>query len=393
MPSSQSPSLRSIAAAPTAADDGETPPREAGDASAELMRKRFVEALRRAEIVSLVNAAEDAAGLGRTVSEELSEAFDAEIALVAHRAPGAGEWQVVGTIGVPADEAARLAGEWPASGSGEAAIREAATRLTGIGPGSSVASTHEGLDGGLTLVCVVCLYETEFDQAERALLDAVTTSIGHALERFWAGEERDRLLREAHEASIATATALANALEARDDYTAGHAEVIAGLAVEVGAQLGLEGAELERVRWGAIFHDIGKIAIPDEILRKPGPLTSAEEALMQDHAIAGERILAPVGFLDDVRPLVRHSHERWDGNGYPDGLSGEEIPLGARIICVVDAWHAMVSERVYSESMSDEDAVAELERNAASQFDPEIVNTFIELRSSRRPHDWQPGHQ
>jgi putative nucleotidyltransferase with HDIG domain len=347
--------------------------------SAHLMRQRFVEALRRAEIITLVNAAEDAAGLGSAVSEELSEAFDAEISFVAHRGPGEG-WEVLGAVGLGRDDAALLVAprDGDDSATAEATVAAGAVEIAGLGEGTSLRASHAGNNGGMTHVGVVCLYETEFSDAERALLAAVTTNVGHALERFWAEADRDRLLAESREASIATATALANALEARDDYTAGHAEVIAGLAVEVAERLGLEGDDIDRVRWGAIFHDIGKIAVPDEILRKPGPLSPEERALMRGHALAGEQILEPVAFLDDVRPLVRHSHERWDGAGYPDGLSCEEIPLGARIICVVDAWHAMISERVYSAAMPPEDAAAELRRHAGTQFDPAIVTVFLD---------------
>jgi putative nucleotidyltransferase with HDIG domain len=344
-----------------------------------LMRRRFVEALRRAEIISLVNASDDRAALGTAVSEELSEAFDSEIAIVAHRGPDARAWELIGATGLDPAEARELLGAWNDVSTAAEVSASAASRLT-EGKCSAVSSLYSGLQGGRTLICVACLYETEFDEAEGALLDAVTTSVGHALGRFWAEEERERLVAEAHQASIATATALANALEARDNYTAGHAEVIARLAVLLGDSLGLEEPEIERVRWGAIFHDIGKIAVPDEILRKPGPLNDAERALMRTHAVAGEEILAPVEFLADVRPLVRHSHERWDGNGYPDGLSGEEIPIGARIICVVDAWHAMISDRVYRKGLSREAAAEELRRHAGTQFDARIVDAFLDLQ-------------
>src|SRR5687768_12291881 len=277
MPSSSSPS------ASGSAPGAEVHPPDGGSGdgsgpdSAHLTRQRFVEALRRAEIITLVNAAEDAAGLGSAVSEELSEAFDGEIAFVAHRGPGDG-WEVLGAVGLGREDAARLVAtrDGDDSATAQATVSAGGVKIAGLGEGTSLRASHAGHNGGMTHVGVIRLYETGFSDAERALLAAVTTNVGHALERFWAEQDRERLLAESREASIATATALANALEARDDYTAGHAEMIAGLAVEVAERLGLEGDDVDRVRWGAIFHDIGKIAVPDEILRKPGPLTPEE---------------------------------------------------------------------------------------------------------------------
>jgi HD-GYP domain-containing protein (c-di-GMP phosphodiesterase class II) len=122
---------------------------------------------------------------------------------------------------------------------------------------------------------------------------------------------------------------------------------------------------------------IGKIAVPDEVLHKPSPLTAAEEEIMHAHVTAGERILDPVPGLDGVGRLVRHSHERWDGSGYPDGLAADAIPLGARIIAVADAWHAMTSTRPYRVAMSHAEASAELRACAGRQFDPELVTVFL----------------
>ena len=116
----------------------------------------------------------------------------------------------------------------------------------------------------------------------------------------------------------------------------------------------MDEAQLRDLRYGAVFHDIGKIAIPEAILNKQGPLNDAEREIMERHTIVGEQILAPVEFLADVRPIVRHEHERWDGGGYPDGLRGEQIPLGARIVLVCDAFHAMTSDRPYRAAMSDD---------------------------------------
>ena len=136
---------------------------------------------------------------------------------------------------------------------------------------------------------------------------------------------------------------------------------------------------LRDLRFAAVFHDIGKLSIPEAILSKPGPLTPDERAIMERHTLVGEQILAPVAFLSGVCTLVRHEHERWDGAGYPDGLAGEAIPLGSRIIFACDALHAMTSDRPYRRALGRATAVEELRRNAGTQFDPRVVATLLVL--------------
>jgi diguanylate cyclase (GGDEF)-like protein len=209
-----------------------------------------------------------------------------------------------------------------------------------------------------------------FDEDDARLLQTVADQLGSALRSALLYEQLDR-------AYLGTAEALATALEAKDSYTAQHAHSIVKWAEAVGRDLGMDEAQLRDLRYGAVFHDIGKIAIPEAILNKQGPLNDAEREIMQRHTIVGEQILAPVEFLAGVRPIVRHEHERWDGEGYPDGLSGEDIPLGARIVLVCDAFHAMTSDRPYRMAMSHADARAELIAGAGTQFDPRIVDAFV----------------
>jgi len=209
-----------------------------------------------------------------------------------------------------------------------------------------------------------------FDEDDARLLQTVADQLGSALRSALLYEQLDR-------AYLGTAEALATALEAKDSYTAHHAHSIVQWAEAVGERLGMADDQLRDLRYGAVFHDIGKIAIPEAILNKQGPLDDAERAIMERHTIVGEQILAPVDFLSGVRPIVRHEHERWDGGGYPDGLHGEQIPLGARIVLVCDAYHAMTSDRPYRMAMSDADARAELLAGAGTQFDPRVVDGFI----------------
>ena len=185
---------------------------------------------------------------------------------------------------------------------------------------------------------------------------------------------------------LSTVEALANALEAKDEYTSSHARWIRDMAVTVGTELGLDGATLKRVELGALFHDIGKIGIPLEILTKPGPLNDEERALIETHPELGERILAPIEQLEHVRPIVRACHERYDGDGYPDGLLGDEIPLEARIIFVCDAFHAMTTTRPYRDALPVAEARRRLLEGAGSQFDPAIVEVCLRVLLAPEGH-------
>jgi HD-GYP domain-containing protein (c-di-GMP phosphodiesterase class II) len=154
------------------------------------------------------------------------------------------------------------------------------------------------------------------------------------------------------------------------------------MSLLVGRELELDREALKRLELGALFHDIGKIGIPSDILQKPGPLTDEEFEIVKSHPELGEKILAPIDRLADVRPIVRACHERWDGGGYPDGKAGVDIPVEARIVLVCDAFHAMVTDRPYRGRMPDAEAVERLCESAGSQFDPTVVNAFVRLFQS-----------
>jgi putative nucleotidyltransferase with HDIG domain len=188
-----------------------------------------------------------------------------------------------------------------------------------------------------------------------------------------------RMAERLEEAYFATLGALAAALEAKDAYTNDHAIEIAELAGAVCEQLGIAPADARLIRLGALLHDIGKIGIPESILRKPGPLTTAESTVMQRHPQIGARILEPVPHFAELVPLVRASHERYDGTGYPDGLAGDGIPFGSRVIGVCDAFHAMTEDRVYRKAMAPGEAMRELEVCAGAQFDPVCVRALLDV--------------
>jgi HD-GYP domain-containing protein (c-di-GMP phosphodiesterase class II) len=175
----------------------------------------------------------------------------------------------------------------------------------------------------------------------------------------------------------ASLVALGTALEARDGYTGGHGVETLVLVRRVAEILELSEAATAEAEAVALLHDIGKIGMPDEILRKRGPLEPAEVAIMREHPVIGERILQHVPGLESVARAVRHEHERWDGHGYPDGVAGEMIPLASRITLVCDAYHAMTSARPYRASLGHREAAAELRRGAGRQFDPVVVRALL----------------
>ena len=173
--------------------------------------------------------------------------------------------------------------------------------------------------------------------------------------------------------------ALLQALQEREPDLRGHVDNVAELALAVGRELGLDSDELTQIQRAADLHDVGKLAVPDAILQKPGPLDEAEWSFMRQHTIVGDRILSAAPALEPVAKLVRASHERYDGRGYPDKLAGDDIPLGARIVAVCDAFHAMTSDRPYRKAMPMQSALLELRRCAGLQFDPDVVKAFCAI--------------
>jgi HD-GYP domain-containing protein (c-di-GMP phosphodiesterase class II) len=151
------------------------------------------------------------------------------------------------------------------------------------------------------------------------------------------------------------------------------------MALHVGRELGLDPKALKRLELGALFHDIGKIGVPEAILAKPGPLSDEEWKVVRLHPELGARILAPIERLEQVCEIVRHCHEHWDGSGYPNGLVGEEIPLESRVILVCDAYHAMTTDRPYRRRLPVEEACRRLREAAGTQFDPQVVEVFLAL--------------
>jgi HD-GYP domain-containing protein (c-di-GMP phosphodiesterase class II) len=286
------------------------------------------------------------------------------------------------------------------------------------------AGAHDGGDAGVGLVVVALLAQFVTDVAASALreaalrgpklieqirelrdvvvIDAALAPVGviaglAAAEHPWApfalipllgvlaifGRERRERVRSLAELSNAyrgTAYVLGDVVEADDGYTGEHCRGVVGLALEVGERLALSPEQLRNLEFGALLHDVGKIAISKEIINKPGKLDPHEWQIIKTHTTEGQALLDRVGgFMSDVGRIVRSHHERWDGGGYPDGLAGEEIPFEARIIAACDSWNAMTTNRSYRDALPSEVARAELIACSGSQFDPRVVEAMLEI--------------
>jgi HD-GYP domain-containing protein (c-di-GMP phosphodiesterase class II) len=210
-----------------------------------------------------------------------------------------------------------------------------------------------------------------------------------ALLAVFAGERRRRMdhALELSKAYRGTALLLGEMIEHDDAYTGNHSRDVVGLALAVGCRLGLDATQTRRLEFGALLHDIGKIAVPKSVLHKPGPLDDGEWDVMRRHTVEGQLMLERVGgVLAEAGSIVRSSHERWDGAGYPDGLAADAIPVESRICAACDAFSAMTTDRPYRRAMSLELAVAELRANAGTQFDPRVVSALVVELGAPAPH-------
>jgi len=203
----------------------------------------------------------------------------------------------------------------------------------------------------------------------------LTTSIADIETKVSKLQDSYRILRKSYLDSIKV---LAEVIETKDPYTRGHSDRVRALSRKIAARLGFTEDRLENLEYGALLHDIGKIGIQDEILLKQGVLTAEERHSVQKHSLIGVRIVKGMDFFKDNVPMIQHHHERYEGNGYPDGLSGKTIPIEARIIAIADAFDAMTSMRPYRKAMSLEETLAEMERCGGKQFDPRLLSLFIE---------------
>jgi len=232
--------------------------------------------------------------------------------------------------------------------------------------------------------------ERHFTESEVRLARALAEQAAIALNNARLYQRSKEYAARLESSYLETVTALAAAMEAKDHYTAEHADMLATMAVSVGRKIGLDESELRDLQYASVLHDIGKIGVPGHILNKPDKLTDEEFALMAEHTIIGERIISTIDYLAPIGKAIRAAHERWDGRGYPDGLAGDDIPRPARILFVCDAFHAMTSDRPYRRAMPEGEALQELRRNAGAQFDPDVVDAFLDVWPHFRESEVKP---
>ncbi len=268
--------------------------------------------------------------------------------------------------------------------------------MRSVGRPSQLGFLATGRDAEATVLCVpltlrdhpigtISVLREEatktFTDDDEQLVTSIGSQIAVAIENY-------RLNLDVERTYVETIMALALAVEAKDPYSAGHSKRVGVYAQQVGEEMQLDEETRRMLNAGGVLHDIGKIGVKDEILLKPTPLTPEEEEIMHQHPLIGEAIVKPVRSLSKAVDLVRHHHEKFDGTGYPGGLKGEQIPLGARILAVVDTYDSMITDRPYRKRLSIETARAELTRCSGTQYDPKIVEAFLQVldkKDARHP--------
>ncbi len=208
------------------------------------------------------------------------------------------------------------------------------------------------------------------------------------IEGIWGAKREEGALSKKLHSIVET---LLRVLEAKDPYTARHSERTATIALDIAREMGLPHTEIEALRIGALLHDIGKVGVPEAILKKEGPLSEEEWSSILAHPLMGDKLLSTAGgyfkHMDKVRDVILYHHERWDGNGYPKGLKGKEIPLMARIVAVADSYEAMTAKRCYRKASTPEEALEDICRNAGTRYDPEVVRAFV--RAWKKDPAWK----
>lgn len=251
-----------------------------------------------------------------------------------------------------------------------------------------------GLSVGLARAagaCLAIILFASFGSMRHSMWMDVFSLAGCGAFAGFLGERQRRAQERLKDSFSQTLEALARALEARDPYTEGHSRRTARYAAAIAREAGLTGDAHAAIEQAGLLHDLGKIGTPDAVLRKGGPLTGEEQALMRRHSVVGAQILAGVAFLKEAATLVRHHHEHYDGTGYPDNLSGSAIPMGSRILAVADAIDAMTTDRPYRKALRLGDALAELERGSGRQFDPAVLETL--KRARLKTNETEENHE
>ncbi len=263
---------------------------------------------------------------------------------------------------------------------------------------AAIAAQVFAAGGGMRLTCSVGIATYPFDSAEREGLVTAADRAMYGAKKLGRNQvrtasdpallalETDQPGSREDAALAGTVEALAMLVEARDHYTGQHTARVSALTTRLALAFGLDVSEAYMIGLAGRLHDVGKVAVPDAVLQKPAPLTEDEQALMRRHTVVGGDVVSRVPSLRAIAPLVRAHHEQWDGSGYPDGLAGEQIPLGARIVAVADAYEAMTTDRPYQQAHDGAWALAEVRRCAGTQFDPIIVEVLERVLAAERAY-------
>lgn len=211
-----------------------------------------------------------------------------------------------------------------------------------------------------------------FEQDDQYLFEIFASQAAIAIENA-------QLFKNLREAYIRAINSLTEAINAKDNYTAGHVDRVGEYALAIAHEMNLNEETIETIKEAAVLHDVGKIGIPESLLNKPGKLSDEEFAIMKTHPVVSAKIVKPLGLSTAIMNAIKHHHERLDGRGYPDSLKGEAISLEARILCAADSYDAMITDRPYRKGLSQEIAIGELRKNSGTQFDPAVVDTFIKI--------------
>jgi putative nucleotidyltransferase with HDIG domain len=245
--------------------------------------------------------------------------------------------------------------------------------LADFGPSSFIVCPLIAEDG------VIGILAADRKPGQKPLTSADTEFLSIFANNIATVFQRARLDEQLQKSYVSSVRALVQAIEEKDTYTRGHSERVASIVVQVARELGITEHEVEYLRFGSILHDVGKIGIPESIVRSPKPLTDGEYKIIQKHPLKGLEILQHIPFIKEHMYLIRSHHERWDGKGYPDGLRGEEIPLGAQIVAIADAFDAMTSSRPYRKGLPPKQAAREIQKGMGTQFSSDVVHAFLSV--------------
>ena len=341
---------------------------------------------------AVVSAGQGEDAILDTIAEIVCQAIGAELGLVIYLNPVPNTLGVKALSGLHGESAVKMANAVRRLRMGRAlpwrAIMERQPVCDAPYAGDSSAQSSGGsgiaaplLDGDepFGVVCAVWRHERHFAPAELERMGRLAKQASMAI-------QKSRQHRIIEEVTFDTVLTLADAIESRASYTTGHVARVVQYAETIAKSLHLPEAEVRAIRYGAALHDVGMLGVPDEILAKPGHLTQQEIEQIRMHPHHGSRLCKGAGFLAALVPIIYHHHERFDGKGYPEGLRGLGIPLGARVVAVADAYDAMTTERPYRAALSEGEAAETLRREAGHQLDPDIVDALLEALEERRRH-------